>query len=333
LPKSPVRILLVDDFEPLRRVLSSTLRRKLEAPVIYQESNGLEAVQRAQEVQPDLILLDIGLPGLNGIEAAKRIRQLAPNSKILFLSENRSGDIAEAALRTGALGYVVKSDAANELLPAITAVLQGRRFVSARLRIEFAAHDSSGKKVPTPLPTQNVGVSNHEVGFYSDDRRLINTVAQFIEAALQAGNPAIVLATQSHRDSLQQRFQADGVDIDGATEEGRYVALDAADTLSAFIVNGRPDPVRFMEAFDHVLAPALKTAKGEHPRAVVFGECVNLLWAQGNAEAAIQMEKLGNQLAALYDLDILCGYSLDQAQVDSRVFHRICAEHSAVYVG
>ena len=95
--------------------------------------DGLEAVQTVQLLQPDLVLLDIGKPRLNGIEAARRIREVSPKCKILFLSEDRSWDIVEEGLRTGAKGYVVKSDAAGELIPAMQAVLNGSRFVSARL--------------------------------------------------------------------------------------------------------------------------------------------------------------------------------------------------------
>lgn len=96
-------------------------------------SDGLRAVQEIERLQPDLIVLDIGLPTLNGIEAAKRIRERKPEAKILFLSENRSLEVIEEALRTGAGGYVVKTDAKRELLSAVKAVLAGTRFVSASL--------------------------------------------------------------------------------------------------------------------------------------------------------------------------------------------------------
>ena len=124
---------MVDDYEPWRRFVLTTLQKQLTLQIIGEAVDGLEAVQKAQQLQPDLILLDIGLPTLNGIEAARRIRELSPKSKILFVSENRSWDIAEEALRTGAGGYVVKSDAVGELLPAVSAVLGGKRFVSASL--------------------------------------------------------------------------------------------------------------------------------------------------------------------------------------------------------
>ena len=128
---STIRVLVVDDFEPWLRFVCSTLQKHPGLQIISDVSDGLEAVQKAQELQPDLIVLDIGLPKLNGIEAARRIREHAPKAKILFVSENRSPDIAKEALRTGGSGYVVKSDAASDLLPAVEAVLQGRQFVSA----------------------------------------------------------------------------------------------------------------------------------------------------------------------------------------------------------
>ena len=102
--ESSIRVLVVDDYEPWRRFASTTLLKQPELQVIGEVSDGLEAVQKAKELQPDLILLDVGLPTLNGIEAARRIRKVSPGSKILFASENRSADIAEEALSTGAGG-------------------------------------------------------------------------------------------------------------------------------------------------------------------------------------------------------------------------------------
>ena len=131
-----VRVLLVDDFEPWRRFVRSTLQNYPEFEVLLEVSDGLQAVQKAAQLDPDLILLDIGLPGLNGIEAARRIRNVAPHSKIIFLTENSAEDIAEEAFRIGAAGYVVKTDAARELLPAMQAVSSGQRFISTRLRHE-----------------------------------------------------------------------------------------------------------------------------------------------------------------------------------------------------
>jgi len=134
----------VEDYEPFCQFIATTFQKQPHLKIVKEVSDGPDAVQQAQQLQPDLILLDIGLPTLNGIEAARQIRQLSPLSKILFLSENRSSDIAEEALRVGGLGYVIKSDAAKDLLPAIDAVLQGKRFVSTSLSIQVPGVSDMG---------------------------------------------------------------------------------------------------------------------------------------------------------------------------------------------
>jgi DNA-binding NarL/FixJ family response regulator len=123
-------VLVVEDFEPFRRFVCSMLRKTPELQVVCEVSDGLEAVQKAEELKPDLILLDIGLPTLNGIEAARQIRKLAPESKILFLSQESSADVVQEALNLGALGYVVKAHVGSDLLDAVEAVILGERFVS-----------------------------------------------------------------------------------------------------------------------------------------------------------------------------------------------------------
>ena len=263
-----MRVIVVEDHEKWRHFFSTALQKQPELQVIGEVSDGLEAVQKAQELQPDLVLLDIGLPTLNGIEAARRIREVSPASNILFISENRSIDIVREALSTGARGYILKSDAASELMPAVKAVLEGKRFVSARL----AAYGLNGPPDPqtgarfhrdnvtTLIPTKNVGNNHHhEVGFYSDDRHLLDDVTRFIGAALKAGNSAIVVATESHRKSLILELQAQRLDIGAVIEHGRYIALDAAETLSAIMVNDLPDPNNFVRTTCGAACPTCDT--------------------------------------------------------------------------
>ena len=132
---SSIRILVVDDYERWRLFVLQSLQREREIKVVGQASDGLEAVQQAQELQPDVILLDIGLPMLNGIEAALRIRAVSPYSRVLFVSENGSVGTVEAAMNTGAGGFVRKSDAVSELLTAIREVHAGKQFLSASLNL------------------------------------------------------------------------------------------------------------------------------------------------------------------------------------------------------
>jgi CheY-like chemotaxis protein len=292
--------------------------------VIGEASDGSEAVQMAEALRPDLIVLDIGLSKLNGIEAARQIRQLSPDSKIIFLSQHNDLDVVRAALGTGALGYVLKTFARRELLPAADAVLGGKQFFSSSLEgYEFA--DDSGEKSPY----------RHEVLFYSGDTVLLDSVTRFIATALKADNAAIVLATKAHRDSLLQRLKAEGVDTDGALHRGTYVSLDAADTLSAIMVNDLPDRVRFFAGIGGFIEAAAKAARSEEPRVVIFGEAVALLQAEGKADAAIRFEQLGNELAKTHQVDILCAYSLSRfhGKENKQAFESICAEHSAVYSG
>ena len=129
--RSTVRALVVDDFQHFRQFICSTLGRIPGLQIIGEAADGLEAVQKAEELQPDLILLDIGLPILNGIEASHRISRVAPDSKILFVTQNDDEDLVRAALSNGGKGYVLKLDARRELLLAVESVLRGQRFTSA----------------------------------------------------------------------------------------------------------------------------------------------------------------------------------------------------------
>jgi len=130
LAASKFRVLVADDFEPIRRLISSTLKSTPDVCVICEVSDGLEAIQKAAELQPELILLDIGLPKLNGIDAARQIRELAPESKILFITQESPPDVVQEALSVGANGLFVKTDASSDLLTAVRAVLRGDNFVS-----------------------------------------------------------------------------------------------------------------------------------------------------------------------------------------------------------
>ena len=128
-----LRTLVVDDYEEIRNLLSSMLQNNTECVIVGEAADGLQAIEQAKELQPDLILLDLSLPKLNGMEAGRRIRKLCPNSKIVFLSQDDSPEIVQEALRRGAAGYLLKSDA-TELPLAIDAILRGEVFVSQRVK-------------------------------------------------------------------------------------------------------------------------------------------------------------------------------------------------------
>jgi DNA-binding NarL/FixJ family response regulator len=315
-------ILVVDDFENWRRQVRLLFRARPQWQIIAEASDGSEAVQKAEELKPDLILLDIGLPKLNGIEAARKIRQLSPSSKIVFLSLNKNLEAVRAALSTGAQGYVYKMDVRRDFLPAIEAVLRGKQFVSSSLNgHQFT--DTSVQKA----------AHSHEVQFYSDDALLLDTFARFIAVALKSGRAAIVAVTGSHRDGLVSRLKEQGLDVDAATQQGTYIQLDVDKTFSTFMVNDMPDATRFLQIADGLIEAAAKAARQPHRGVVLCGEGTSVLWAEGKADAAIRVEQLWDEIGKSFGVDILCGYALSSfhGEEDEHVFQSICAEHSAVY--
>jgi MEDS: MEthanogen/methylotroph, DcmR Sensory domain len=211
-------------------------------------------------------------------------------------------------------------DAEYELPTAIDAVLRGETFVSSRC-------------VAAGLPRKAESTRSHAAGFYSNEDSFLDAFTDFMGTALKAGNAVIVVATESHRTTLLTRLQVPGSDIRAAIEQGRYISLDAAETLSTFMVNNEPDPVRFLKAMDELIGAAAKAATGEHPRVAACGECAPLLCERGNAEVAIRLEHLWDKVANSYDVDILCGYSLRSFQEGSgsQIFERLSAEHSTVH--
>lgn len=174
----------------------------------------------------------------------------------------------------------------------------------------------------------------HEAGFYADDPSLLDEYARFAEAALDAGKAVIACLTTSRRDKLQLRLQARGVDVESATRQGRYVAVDVPTALSSCIVDGLPDEARFWCAAHSLILGAARASKTEHPRIAAFGECAPGLLRDGNETAAILLEQLWDELSRTYDLDVFCGYSSDVSRPGehNHVFREISAAHSAVHV-
>ncbi len=332
--ETPVRILVVDDFEPFRRFVRSTLGKRPELQVVDEASDGLEAVQKAGQLQPDLIVLDIGLPRLNGIGAARQISKLSPLSKIVFLSQESSAEVVQEILDLGASGYVVKTQAGNSLLAAVDAVLRGGRFVSRGV----SGHKYTGTDFQAPrvnrneiLPSLNPNKSGsshaHDVVFYADDVALVAGFADFIEEALHAAKSVIVVSTESHRASLREKLREKGVDICAAVNQGRYFSLDVIDMLSTFMKNGLPDPVRFFRVVGDLIAEAARATAGQASRVAVCGETASTLWSQGNADAAIEVEHLCHQVVKHHGTNILCGFPLSNfgREEDQQIFQRICS--------
>jgi DNA-binding NarL/FixJ family response regulator len=318
----PSTILVVDDFEPFRRFIRPILERQAGLRIIGEASDGLKAVQKIEELQPDLVLLDIGLPGLNGIEVARRAGKLAPNARILFVSQESSFDVVDEALGSGALGYVHKQHGASELLDAVKTVLASRQFVSTSLK-DYEYFKRANVQSPR----------RHEAVFCSSDEVLLESLTSFMATAQKAGNPSIVIATKSHLDDIFQRLRAQNVAVESAIERGSFVPLEVSAVLAGYMVDDMPDPVRFFKSAASLLDKAANAATGEHKRIAACGEGVSALVAQGKAEAAVRLEQFWNLLARRFELDLLCAYDAETSNrtEHNELFRSICAEHSAVH--
>jgi CheY-like chemotaxis protein len=300
------RVLIVDDYEPWRRYVDVALRRNKRWHPVGEATDGLDAVRQARLLRPDLILLDIGLPKQNGIDAARRILSENPHAKILFLSEHQSAELVEAALATGASGYIVKSSAGAELLPAMSAIARGERFISAILGGRNI--HTSTKKLVQHLPCR------HAAGFYVDETGMLDDFAVFAERMLKEGTTLLVLGIASRRHKLERVLRQRGVDVDRLTAEGRYRWLDVAEALSNFMVDEWPDEARFSALVRDVFEEAAASSTARDRRVVAWGECAPTLLRQGKTEAAIRVEELWDRWSARYGVETLCGYLPDSAQ-------------------
>jgi PAS domain S-box-containing protein len=175
-----------------------------------------------------------------------------------------------------------------------------------------------------------MGTADHFVQFYEADGFLMDEVGRFIGTGLGMDDAVVVLATRNHLDGFEERLAVDGVDVAGARERGQYVALDAAETLAAFMTDGGPDERRFVEAIGTLIARALAVSPGRRVRA--FGEMVALLLAEGKEDAALRLEGLWNTLARSHTFALFCAYPARGFPRDAHggSLARICAEHSHV---
>jgi len=191
----------------------------------------------------------------------------------------------------------------------------------------------SGKDLPLAPLGDGGGRHSHTVQFYADGQFLLDELTRFIGNALLAGDAAVIIATKEHREGLAQQLHSRGLDVARAIEQGRYIALDAAETLRTFMLDHSPDAALFTQIVGSVLERASNAVStAEHPHISAFGEMVALLWQQGNPNAAVRLEQLWNDMRHMYPMSLHCGYpmSVFDQETHGNLFLRTCEEHSHV---
>ncbi|MBI2760165.1 MAG: MEDS domain-containing protein [Chloroflexi bacterium] len=197
-----------------------------------------------------------------------------------------------------------------------------------RLRVDANAEDHADLERAPREDRNEMRGPEHFVQFYETDAFLLDTVAGFIAAALRDDDAGIVVATEAHREGLAQRLAADGLDVAADHGRGMYLALDAAETLSSFMVDGAPGPERFMD----VIGGIIEQARAGRRRVRVFGEMVALLAVEGNPAAAIRLEELWNALQRTQPFSLFCAYPMNRLGREDLVelLGSVCAEHTHV---
>lgn len=172
----------------------------------------------------------------------------------------------------------------------------------------------------------------HVVQFYTDDAFLLDGVASFVGDSLAAGESAISVVFSSHADALLQRLESRGIDFQAAMRDGRFLLHDARELLASFIVAGAPDRSRFMLQAGSLIRQAERAADVKNKRVAIFGEAVALLWLEKKFDAAIQLERLWNELARTHFFHLRCGYPVKagDTELKGEPYATICAEHSIV---
>jgi CheY-like chemotaxis protein len=311
------RVLVVEDHEPFRRVLCELLQQRPDVRIVGESANGLDAIQQAAALRPDVVLLDVGLPGLSGIEVASRLRVVVPDAKLMFVTIESSFEVVEEAFSSGAHGYVYKPRALRDVLPVLDAIIRGGRFVGGLERI--ARGDS-------------LASHRHHVLFYSSDAVLLDGFSRFIAGALSEGNAVIACVSEERDQSLQRGLQAWHPDVARAIRQERYVRVNICELIAKVMVNGRPDPTRFLNASEELLADVGRRVTRQHAKIVACGECSSTVWANGELEAAIQFEHLWDEIGKTRQMDILCAYPQTARDESVSVVRSLCAEHTSVEI-
>jgi DNA-binding NarL/FixJ family response regulator len=314
----PLRVLVVEDHEPIRRVICELLQERADLLIVGEAADGLDAICQADALQPDLVMLDIGLPTLSGLEVASRIRASVPDAKVVFVTNESSLDVVEQAFRRGAHGYVYKPRVQRDVLPVLEAIIRGGRFVSGGLE-RIARGDG-------------LASHRHDVVFCSSDADLIGAFSRFIAGQLREGNAVVAAVTQAHERSLQSTLEALHVDVALAIRQQRYHPVNVSELIAKATVSGRPDPLRYLDAAGDLLTDVTRRATDQHARVATCGEGTSIFWAHGDVEAAIQLEHLWDEIAMNRQMDILCAYPLAVREESVPAIRRVCAEHTAVEI-
>jgi CheY-like chemotaxis protein len=297
-------------LDAVSRLLANDFR------VVAAVTDGRQAVDAVLRLDPDLAVLDITMPELDGFRTAQALKHAGARAKVVFLTLHDADEYVDAALRSGAKGYVLKARMEADLARALHHALAGRSFLPSLTSLSTMAGDAGA----------------HTLHFRAGDGSFHDDVVEMLLAALARGEMAVVIGTAGLRTSVASGLNAAGCDVSAMRAKGNYFEFDAADALSQVMRNGRPDAGEFGKMVDELERLRLTRTPGGPSRVTIFGEMAGLLMQDGAFEAAVELEQTWSRLTRSLPYLTICSYlsrTPDRTQHPA-VWSAMCAEHSAV---
>jgi len=281
-------VLLVDDDASILKAISRTLAGDFD--VVAAVTDGTLALQGATTLDPDVVVMDISMPGLNGFQTAAELKRVGSPAKIVFLTMHHEDEFVAQAVRSGAMGYVVKTSAWSDLSPALRHALEGRR------------------SLPLLTPLVMTDADTHAVQFHGNDRSWLDNVADVLTRALYRGDIVATALLESNRDILALRMNERGWNTADLEAHGRYLAFDAEDVATQIM---REDRVHCDSVAELVVGlERARTAFAGGPRShlTLVGEIAAVLCRRGNPAAALELEGLWDELTHSLPILTICAY-------------------------
>ncbi|MEA2570403.1 MAG: hypothetical protein QOI24_2404 [Acidobacteriota bacterium] len=300
-----LRILIADDHAGVRRSVRSLLESVKEWSICGEATDGVEAVDLANLLRPDVVLIDLAMPGLNGLEAARRIRRNLPDTQVVVLTTHEMDQLDEVVRGVGARGVVFKSNADRSLIAAIEA------FRPRRAAIHLAGSVVSSHR--------------HIAAFFHSEEERSSVLGSFVLEGLENGEKALHIIDPPDREVHRQRLRERGVDVESAEERGQLELLSWED---AYLRGGRFDFHAMLELLREIVEGG---ANDGFPltRGVAYME-----WATSNVQGAadlVEYESRLNDVLADFDDVIVCAYDLSKFSAETIV--DVMRGHPAVIVG
>jgi DNA-binding NarL/FixJ family response regulator len=349
-----LRVLIVDDYEPVRKAIRSLLTQRPYWSVCGEAADGSEAVEKAKRLRPDVVLMDITMPHMDGVQATRIIRREVPEAEIILISQHDPSVVRRQAAEIGVLYFVTKSDLAQDLLSTIDKLVEHRKpevMEDRRGRERDPADQGflaslSVAEDPDLKPSVEARMTremqnepwwglladaaprDHIVQLYQDEKFLGRAVCRFAVSAINHGEGVILVPTSAHWNALRPRLEAEGVDIEAAQACGQLTVVDADQLLPEFMRDATPDAPLFLGLAGEKVAQA--HGGDRFTRVRWWGEMVNVLWERGNVAASMGLEDLFHKLAHDREIAIFCSFLMDNfdGDVHARMLPRLGQNHS-----